>query len=82
MMEWTALKEGYDDNIPKDKGCIVKVKRKCGEELKAYFHRDKMAGLAWYWKDHKLSYWQRYDNGHWLYDVTHWMPLPNPPKDE
>lgn len=82
MMEWIALREGYDDGLPKSIGCIVKVRRKCGEELKVYFHRDKMFPLARFWKDHKLSHWQRFDNYEWLYDVTHWMPLPKPPKEE
>lgn len=74
-MEWITVRDGNDDNLPKGLGSIVMVKLKSEEEVKVYFHRDQMARLAAYWKDHKLSYWQRFDNGEWLYDVTHWRPL-------
>lgn len=70
MMQWITVEEGHEKNLPNES--IVIARRKCGEETMVYFHEDKMARLAWYWKDHKLSYWQRFDNGKWLYDVTHW----------
>lgn len=81
-MDWIAIKEGYDEGLPKSLGCIVNVKRKSSEELKAYFHQDKMFPLARYWKNHQLSHWQRLDNRHWLYDVTNWRPLTKEDKEE
>ncbi len=77
MMEWISVK----DKLPIGLGDIVKAKTQNGDELKAYFHKDKMITLASYCKNHELSHWQSRE-GKWLYDVTYWMPLREHPKDE
>ncbi len=70
-MEWISV----NDDLPKGPGDIVIAKRENGDEMKVYFHKDKMFPLARYWKDHKLSYWQRFDNTQWIYGVMHWRSL-------
>jgi hypothetical protein len=82
MMEWIAIREGYNDCHPDTRGSIVIARRESGEQIIVYYHQDKMFPLARYWKDHKLSHWQRFDNGKWLYDVTHWRPLNKEDKDK
>jgi hypothetical protein len=76
-MNWISVEK----ELPKGLGAIVKVKRESGEELKAYYHSDKMAWLAFYHKKHKCSYWQCFKTRKWLYDVTDWMSL-KPPKEQ
>lgn len=75
-MEWISVK----DKIPKESD-IFTCKRESGDTLKCYFHKDQMVWMTNYCKSHRLSYWQCKASKEWLYDVTHWMSLPEPPKD-
>ncbi len=72
MSEWISVGE----RLPKFHAA-VRVKREGGNEEKAYYHSDRMSWLNFYGV--KTSYFED-TKGEWLYDVTHWMPLPEPPK--
>lgn len=66
-MEWISVK----DRLPEDdQECLVAFK--CCEDfafdLSTYFASDES---FIYWNDFGLRR-----------DITHWMPLPEPPKDE
>jgi len=64
-MEWSNI----NDKLP-DYSCVLKVKRKNGDECKAYFHKDKMAWLNFYYQG-KLSHFQDHKTLEFLFDVTH-----------
>ena len=66
MSEWVNV----NDRLP-DHSDIVKVLRENGDEIKAYYHSDKMEWLHRYCQFER-SYFQSQKNGEWLYDVTHW----------
>ena len=66
-MEWIKSL----DRLPNDH-CIVQIRRENGEEILAYFHADKMAWLAFYYRGHQLTHWQCKKTLKWLYDVVAW----------
>jgi len=70
MNEWINLK----DKLPEGPGNIVIVKTEKGQEIKAYYHRDK-AAWAHYYREFPWSHFQDFNNYNWLTDVTHWKPL-------
>src|SRR6267142_286123 len=74
-MEWIST----TDRLPEGPGSIVFVKRENGDEVKAYYHRDKMAWLSFYHKG-DLSHFQDHSTMKFLFDVTHWRHLNQNPK--
>jgi hypothetical protein len=74
MNEWINVK----DSLP-EKDCILKVKRENLNECKAYFWKDQMMWLLRYFK-YTPTYFQNEETNEFIYDVTHWMPLTNPPE--
>ncbi|MBR5202681.1 MAG: DUF551 domain-containing protein [Clostridia bacterium] len=50
-----------------------------GIDVLVYDDDTDMFFIAWY--DETLDKWLNADNGR-LFGVTHWMPLPNPPKEK
>lgn len=69
-MQWISVK----DKLP-DSHDIVRVRRANGDEIKAYFHKDKMVWLQFYCKE-ELSHFQSHKTGEWLFDVKHWLFSP------
>lgn len=49
-----------------------------GEDVLAYLG-EGIFGICWLLKD---GYWETRDSFLYPDDVTHWMPLPEPPKEE
>ncbi len=75
MSEWISVK----DKSPDVFAGIFKVKRSNRDETKAYYYSDRAAYIAFYgWK---TTDWWDYSSKEPIYDVTHWMSLPLPPKD-
>jgi hypothetical protein len=72
-MEWISVK----DRLPKlneDVVCIVPLMKKHGKEKRIlYLNCYQKNGLRW------GNYDGHYE--HNVNEVTHWMPLPEPPKD-
>jgi hypothetical protein len=66
-MTWVSIK----DRMPRGPGDILKVKRQNGDELKAYYHADRMDWLGYY-TNRNLSYFQDHKTKEFLHDVTHW----------
>jgi hypothetical protein len=66
MAEWI----GVEDRLPdKDDCCLLYI--------------DGKIKMGWY--DHHIHNWRIYDRSPFnyiLYNVTHWMPLPEPPEQE
>ncbi len=77
MSNWINV----ETSLPKGAGDIVKVKRKNGDEIKAYYHRDSMIWLSYYCKE-KTSQFQDYHTRRFLQDVTHWRLLSDTEKKE
>ncbi len=75
-MEWISVKE----RLPSDH-CIVKIKNKNGLECEAYYWKDGANWLQFYCSPTLISSFQERKTKDFLFDVTHWMPLPNPPKE-
>ena len=67
-MEWVNVK----DELPSGAGDIVKVRRENGDELKAYYSKDKMAWLLRYYKG-PTSHFQNHATREFLFDITHWL---------
>ena len=74
---WVSVKERLPSELPKDNGAwskevrpseIVLVKRKDLKDLQA----------AWYSYEYKC--WTNAEETHSFSGVTHWQPLPEPPK--
>ena len=66
VQEWISV----DDRLPEEKvNCIVYYKH-------AYCDNDD------YWAIGTCFYDGNKFQMHWSYKVTHWMPLPEPPKGE
>ena len=66
MSEWISVK----DRLP-EFGEKVLITDVSGDVL-VYSLEQTCSGECW-WED---EYWN------WYNDVTHWMPLPEPPKDD
>lgn len=66
-MEWIKIK----DRVPKGHADAFKVITEDGEELKAYFYRDKMQLLEFYGK--KPTHWWSAKTHQPLYNVTYWF---------
>ncbi len=64
MTEWISVKE----NLPPC-SCILTVKRKNGDQIKAFFHSDKINWLYFYGV--KTDHFQDM-NGKWLHDVEYY----------
>ncbi len=77
MTQWIRI----EDDLPDGPGDIVIAKRKNGQEVKCYYHRDSMLWLSFYYKG-TLSKFQDYKTLKFLDDVTHWMPLPRCPEKQ
>lgn len=77
MSEWIKVSDAK--NLPNN-STILKVKRANGDEVKAYFHHDNLGRMALYHPPGKNLRWQDKKTLEFLQDVTHWMPLPKPPK--
>ncbi len=69
-MEWISV----DERLPKGEGDIVNVKRKSGEIVKAYYHRDCMGWLHEYC-NFPWTHFQYHYTKQWIDDVTHWYPI-------
>jgi hypothetical protein len=69
MFEWISIK----DDFPPGPYGIVKVRRKNGDEIKAFYHADAVAWVKFYGVE--TSKFQCYDTYNFLFDVTHWRPL-------
>ena len=65
-MNWISIKDCYPDK----RGAILKVKRECGDERKAYYWGDAMAWLGFFGLS--TSHFQDYETNVFLHDVTHW----------
>ena len=48
-----------------------------GEKVIVYSERDGYIGLVQYYNGFNCS---EHDNAHEMKDITHWQPLPKPPK--
>ncbi len=70
-MTWISVKE----RLPSGPGDILKVRRENDDEIKAYYHADRMAWLSFYTK-HNLSHFQDHKTLKFLDDVTHWYEKP------
>ncbi len=66
MSEWISVEK----SLPKWSD-IIKVRRVNGDEIKAYYHDDRMTWLCYY--NVKTSYFQDHKTKAWLHDVTHWL---------
>lgn len=66
MSEWISVK----DRLPEE-GKSVLIFDECGNILVYSLERDRDGDL--HWED---------DYGYWHNDVTDWMPLPEPPKED
>jgi hypothetical protein len=66
--KWTKV----EDDLPNWHG-IVMTKRANGDQVKCYFHADKMIWLAFYGKD--TSHFQDYKTLQFLHDITHWRNI-------
>ncbi len=75
MTEWISVKD--EDKLPPCHD-VLQVKRENGDEIKAYFHKDKMAWLGFYCKAPR-SHFQDHKTMEFLFDVTHWKPLSSSP---
>lgn len=76
-MEWISV----DEKLPEVLAGKFRVKRSNGKDIDAFYYADKMAWTAFYGQ--KLSYWWDAKGNHErLDDVTHWMPLPDPPREK
>lgn len=63
---WIALADSY----PPHSG-IYQVKLSNENEIKAYYHSDKMNWLKFYGK--KTTHFQDYETNKFIDNVTHWM---------
>lgn len=75
MTEWISVSE----RLPKGIGDIVMALRENKNITKAYYHQDEVAWVKFYGV--KTSIFQDHKTKEFLFDVTHWMPLPQPPKE-
>lgn len=68
MNEWVSV----EDKLPPESE-IYRVRLQNGDEIRAYFHPDKMQWIAHYGK--KTSHWWSYIDEKRLDNVTHWLPF-------
>ena len=62
-----------EDAVPKQKGTPALVFTKGMEPM-------FMLYVGWNWKQ-KAHYWLNECDNNFYYNITHWMPLPQPPKE-
>jgi len=67
-MNWVSVEQ----KLPKFHS-IVMAKKQNNEEVKCYFHSDRMAWLNFYGQ--KTSYFQDFKTLEFLHDITHWKEL-------
>ena len=65
-MKWISV----DERLPDDHE-VLKVRRKNGDEIKAYFHKDRATWVLFYCKG-ETSHFQDHKTLEFLFDVTHW----------
>jgi hypothetical protein len=70
--EWISV----DERLPEKDGRYL-VAMKNGGNYHISTRRFKRTDPPIWWKGHSYGYWARHTGG-----VTHWMPLPEPPKGE
>jgi len=70
LPDWNSVKE---DGNPDCRGIYLTILE--GGEYRILAYQDYGDGLDWYEDD------PEYGNT-WVYNVTHWMPLPEPPEEE
>lgn len=75
-MNWTKI----EYQLPADND-VVKVKLSNGDEVKAYFHKDKMQWLSFYYEG-KLSHFQDCKTCKFLFNVVEWRYLGNPKQNK
>jgi hypothetical protein len=59
-----------NERLP-DFHATLKARKENGEEVKCYFHQDRMAWLRFYTRE-KLSYFQDFETLEFLHNITHW----------
>jgi hypothetical protein len=70
--EWVDVKI----KLPKERLCVVRVKKICGDHVRAYFCQDKCIGLHFgFSEDFSYSYFWDYEKERPLHDVTHWWQV-------
>lgn len=75
--KWSDV--GIVDRAPAQKWISVKERLpEAGEDVLAYLG-EGIFGICWLLKD---GYWETRDSFLYPDDVTHWQPLPEPPKEE
>jgi hypothetical protein len=68
--DWISV----DERLPEKDGRYL-VAMKNGDNYHISTRRFKRTDPPIWWKGHSYGYWARHTGG-----VTHWMPLPEPPK--
>lgn len=68
-MKWISVKE----RLPKDDDNVLVFLAPTDILIGSYFFRPMMRSFTWTMHDSDLD--------EYIEDITHWMPLPEPPKD-
>ena len=77
-----AYKNGYEAGKPKWISVEERLPKEGEEVLVFGYWHEKFQPLMCYLSPHRKGKWFTTIAGQQVYTVTHWMPLPEPPKEE